>query len=91
MAPQCTRETIIPHPATPIILDEQQRSDLTGLARSRTLPHRLVQRAQIVLACADGEPGTAIAERMRLNKNTLAKGCTTNCARVVRARTATTG
>ena len=46
----------MPRPATPIILDEQQRADLRSLACSRTLPHRacsrtlphrLVQRAQI--------------------------------------------
>ena len=49
----------MPRPATPIVLDEQQRADLRSLACSRTLPHRLVQRAQLVLGCADGEPGTA--------------------------------
>ncbi len=63
----------MPRPATPIILDEQQCADLRSLACSRTLPHRLVQRAQIVLGCADGEPGTAIAERLQLNKNTVMK------------------
>lgn len=60
-------------PATPIILDEPQRADLTSLARSRTLPHRLVQRAQIVLACADGESGAAVARRLKLNRNTVGK------------------
>ena len=63
----------MPRPATPIVLDEQQRADLRSLACSRTLPHRLVQRAQIVLGCADGELGTAIAERLQLNKNTVMK------------------
>ena len=60
-------------PATPIVLDEQQRADLNSLARSRTLPHQLVQRAQVVLGCADGESGIALSERLRLNKNTVAK------------------
>ena len=63
----------MPHAPTPIVLDEQQRSDLASLARSRTLPHQLVQRAQIVLACAAGEPGAAIARRLGVNKNTVAK------------------
>ena len=63
----------MPRPATPIILDDQQRSDLTALARSRTLPHQLVRRAQIVLACADGEPGAAVARRLDVNKNTVVK------------------
>lgn len=61
------------HPANPINLDHEQRSDLTAVARSRTLPHQLVQRAQIVLACADGEAGAAIARRLGVNKNTVGK------------------
>ena len=63
----------MPRPARPIVLDDEERSDLTVLARSRTLPHQLVRRAQIVLACADGEPGTAIAARLGINKNTVGK------------------
>jgi len=63
----------VPRPATPIVLDDRQRSDLTSLARSRTLPHQLVQRAQIVLACADGESGAAVARRLDVNKNTVGK------------------
>ena len=41
------RITSCPAPQTPIILGEQQRADLRSLACSRTLLHRLVQRAQI--------------------------------------------
>ena len=32
-----------------------------------------MQRAQIVLACADGEAGAAIARRLGVNKNTVGK------------------
>ena len=32
-----------------------------------------MRRAQIVLACADGEAGNSIAQRMHLNKNTVVK------------------
>ena len=63
----------MPRPATPIVLDDPQRDELRHLAASRTLPHQLVQRAQIVLACADGESGTAVAARLRVNKNTVVK------------------
>ena len=63
----------MPCPATPVVLDDAQRSDLVGLARSRTLPHQLVQGARIVLACADGESGAAIAARVQVNKNTVVK------------------
>ena len=38
----------------PLTLSESEESELGSLARSRTLPHSLVLRAQIVLACAEG-------------------------------------
>lgn len=60
-------------PSQPIVLSDEERAQLVHLANSRALPHGLVRRAQIVLACADGEAGTAIAERLRLNKNTVGK------------------
>ena len=60
-------------PSTPVALNNEQRAHLVSLANSHALPHGLVQRAQIVLACADGEANSAIAERMRLNKNTVGK------------------
>lgn len=63
----------MPRPAKPVVLTEEERTQLNSLANSKALPHGIVQRAQIVLACADGEPGNEIAERMRLNKNTVAK------------------
>ena len=88
----------MPRRAIPIILNPDEKSHLLSLAQSRTLPHGLVQRARIVLACAEGEPGNVIAERLRLNKNTVAKwrkampsmalkGCTTNCVPGARAAT----
>ncbi len=63
----------MPRKATPITLDPDERSRLNSLANSRSLPRGLVRRAQIVLACADGEAGNSIAERMNLNKNTVVK------------------
>ena len=63
----------MPRRAKPIVLDEDGKSHLQSLASSRTLPHGVVQRAQIVLACANGESGKEIAKRMRLNKNTVVK------------------
>lgn len=63
----------MPRTAPPIVLNQDENKQLLSLAQSRSLPHGLVQRAQIVLACAEGEPGSAIAARLRLNKNTVAK------------------
>ena len=50
-------------PATPLTLDQHQKDQLLCIARSRSLPHGIVRRAQIVLACAEGETHTAIAKR----------------------------
>ncbi len=63
----------MPRRAKPIVLDQNERNQLNSLAHSKSLPHSLVQRAQIVLACADGEASNEIAQRMRLNKNTVGK------------------
>ena len=60
-------------PVAPIVLDDDEKMQLMSLAKSRALPHGLVQRAQIVLACADGEANIAIAKRLKLNKATVGK------------------
>jgi len=60
-------------PVEPIILNEGEQSQLLSLANSRSLPHGLVQRAQIVLACAKGEANSSIAKRMRLTNATIGK------------------
>jgi putative transposase len=48
----------------PLVLSEHEVQHLQELAHSRSLPHSIVQRAQIVLACGAGESNTAIAKRM---------------------------
>src|SRR5688572_11256755 len=47
--------------ATPIILTDEERAELEGLARSTKTEHRLRQRAGIVLMAADGAATRAIA------------------------------
>lgn len=48
-------------PSPLVELSHDERAHLISLANSHALPHGLVQRAQIVLACADGEANIAIA------------------------------
>ena len=60
-------------PTTPIRLDCQGKDQLLSLARSRSLPHGMVQRARIVLACAEGESHVAIASRLGISKMTVGK------------------
>ena len=53
-------------PMPPLVLSEDEVQQLQALANSQSLPHSIVQRAQIVLACGAGETNTSIAKRMGL-------------------------
>lgn len=54
-----------------LTLSDMERSALTAMATARTLPYSHVRRAQIILASADGESNTAIAERFELAMQTV--------------------
>ena len=62
---------IIGRPKQPLSLSGDERLELESIAGSRSLPHGLVIRAQIVLMAADGKSNTAIAHRLRLSKPTV--------------------
>ncbi len=47
--------------ATTITLTDEERTTLTKWSRGRSTPARLIQRAQIVLAAADGRENKEIA------------------------------
>ena len=57
----------------PLVLGDDEVQQLQGIASSRSLPHAIVQRAQIVLACGAGETNTSIAKRMGLTGMTVGK------------------
>lgn len=57
-----------PH-ALPIKLTKRQQSLLEQIARKRTNPHRLVQRAQIVLMAAKGMDNTEISLQVNLHRH----------------------
>lgn len=56
-----------------LTLSDDERSQLLAIARSRSMPHGIVRRAEIVLASADGETNKAIAQRLKLNQLTVGK------------------
>lgn len=58
-------------PMPPLLLSDDEVQQLQALASSRSLPHSIVQRAQIVLACSAGETNPAIAKRMGLTGMTV--------------------
>ncbi len=56
-----------------IVLTDLERKTLVQLTRSRTIPHGLVVRAQIVLRSASGETNTSIARRVAVSMLTINK------------------
>jgi putative transposase len=58
-------------PMPPLVFTENEVQQLQSIANSRSLPHSIVQRAQIVLACGAGKTSTAIAKRMGLTGMTV--------------------
>ncbi len=55
--------------ALSIELSERQQSLLEKIARKRSTPHRLVQRAQIVLMAAEGMDNTTISKQINLHRH----------------------
>src|SRR5690625_3482968 len=60
-------------PTPPVELTLIEEQQLTELARSRSYPFSIVQRAQIVLACAEGQTNQAVADRFNVARNTVGK------------------
>lgn len=60
-------------PKAKLILSEAEQTQLSSIARSRSMPAALTQRAQIVLACAAGEPNSTIARRFRVTQATVGR------------------
>jgi len=57
----------------PLAMTEQTRQQLESMAKSRSLPHGLVRRAEIVLLAAEGWPNKAIGEAVGLSQVTVGK------------------
>jgi len=60
-------------PKKPIILSDQEHEQLTSIVRSRSLPHGLVTRAQIVLMAAEGVTSNEIAKKVALSAQSVCK------------------
>ena len=59
--------------AAPVELSSEQRTALEGMARQRSLPLRLVERARIVLLAADGLENKQIAQRLHSTQEKAAR------------------
>ncbi len=58
-------------PKPPLILSAQERTHLESISRSRSLPHGIVIRAQIILLAADGLSNKAIAETLHYSTQSV--------------------
>ena len=58
-------------PKQELVLSPMEREQLVSMTHSRSLPHPLVRRAQIVLMSADGLSNTAIAEELNVTRPTV--------------------
>ena len=61
----------MPLPTRVVALRRGDRRRLERLRRSRTSPHRVVERAQIILASAEGQPGSAICQQLGVSRPTV--------------------
>ena len=59
--------------AAAVTLNPEQRQALERMARARSMPARLVERAQIVLLAADGLENKQIAQRMNMTPKKAAR------------------
>lgn len=60
-------------PKLALELTGDERKQLESIARSRSMPAALNQRAKIVLACAAGTSNSDVAERFRVSRPTVGK------------------
>ena len=60
-------------PKVELVLTEPEREQLSSMARSRSIPVALSLRARIVLAAADGQANSDIAQRLQLTGATVGK------------------
>lgn len=59
------------HLAPPILLSPQEKTTLTNWARAKSLPLRIVQRAQIITMAADAVTSQDIASRLEISRPTV--------------------
>ena len=60
-------------PLTPLELSPADREQRESMVRSRSLPHGLVRRAEMVLLAADGWPNEAVAATVGVSRVTVGK------------------
>lgn len=60
-------------PKSELTLTDDERRQMESIAKSRSMPTSLTQRAKIVLACAGGETNSSVAHRFKITQSTVGK------------------
>lgn len=60
-------------PKKAIVLDQEEHQQIQALANSRSMPHGLVRRAQIVLLAAEGQSDCAVGRKLGISNSTAGK------------------
>src|SRR5215472_9121026 len=60
-------------PTNDVVLSEQQRVELSGIAQSRSLPAGYVFRARLILVLAEGTPYSTIQRQLRTTAPTISR------------------
>src|SRR5690606_18362602 len=63
----------MPLPIRQTVLRRGERAHLEQVIRTRTTAHRIVERARIVLASADGTPGNTIGAQLGVSRPTVSR------------------
>src|SRR5437899_11442201 len=58
-------------PKVALAVSDSERDQLLAMTRSRSMPHALVRRAQIVLMSVDGANNIAIADALKVSRLTV--------------------
>ena len=56
-----------------LVLSTEERSELEGISRSRTIVAGLSQRARLILAIADGQPYSLLTEKFELSTTSITR------------------
>jgi putative transposase len=64
---------VMGRPKAELTLSDAEQEQLTSIARSRSMPAALTQRAQLVLACAAGDANNTVARRFRVTQATVGR------------------
>lgn len=73
VSPSWGRSMPVGRPIAPLVFSDEETKLLQRIAKSRSFPHSLVQRAQIILTCGAGTTNKEVAERMGIRNNTVGK------------------